>query len=161
MTNNKERLVEIYQELTNWLEEMKTIQKPKMVELVKQAKAYAKAAENMSEEKVNQFVANLKYDLHDFYQQNQTEAKNSTYIGLLNETMWSTLAQLTDKSQVEWAELVEDFEHDGIYEKGDFIGFGELVCQQCRDSVYVMHLTEVNACEKCGGEQFIRLPFDP
>ena len=29
----------------------------------------------MSEEKVHQFTENLKYDLHDFYLQNQSEAK--------------------------------------------------------------------------------------
>lgn len=161
MTKNKERFMEIYQDLSNWLDEMKTIQKPVITELVKRAKAYTKAAENMSEEKVNQFIDNLKYDLHDFYQQNQAEAKHSIYLGLLNEALWSNLAQLTDKSQVEWAELVEDFEHDGVYKTGDFIGFGVLICQQCHDTVHVMHLTEVTPCGKCGCDSFNRLPLDP
>lgn len=161
MTNRKEYLVDIYQDLSNWLDEMKELQKPKVIELVKRAKLYAKAAENMSEEKVNQFTDNLKHDLHDFYQQNQSQAKHSIYLGLLNETLWSNLAQLTDKSQVEWAELVEDFEHDGIYKTGDIIGFGELVCQQCDEKKHITHVSEVAVCAKCGGETFTRLPLDP
>ena len=161
MTNKKEYLMEVYQDLSNWLDEMKTIQKPKITELVKRAKMYVNAAENMSEEKVNQFADNLKHDLHDFYQQNQSQAKHSIYLGLLNETLWSNLAQLTDKSQVEWAELVEDFEHDGIYKTGDIIGFGELVCQDCDEKIHIMHVSEVAPCAECGGESFIRLPLDP
>ncbi|MCI2283616.1 zinc ribbon-containing protein [Colwellia sp. MSW7] len=161
MTNEKNYLVQIYQDLSNWLDEAKELQKPKVVELLKQAKLYAKAAEELSEEKVNQFTDNLKYDLHDFYQQNQSQAKNSTYLGLLEETLWSNLAQLTDKSQVEWAELVEDFEHDGIYNTGDIIGFGELVCLQCNEKLHIMHMGEVPECANCGGTSFSRLPLDP
>lgn len=161
MKNEKNHLVEIYQNLSNWLDEAKELQKPKAIELLKQAKRYAKAAEALSEEKVNQFTENLKYDLHDFYQQNQSQAKHSTYLGLLEETLWSTLAQLTDKSQVEWAELVEDFDHDGIYNTGDIIGFGELVCLQCDEKIHITHTSEVAECAKCGGTSFTRLPLDP
>ncbi|WP_159821289.1 zinc ribbon-containing protein [Colwellia sp. 20A7] len=161
MANQKDYLTEIYQDLSNWLDEMTELQKPKIIELVKQAKLYAKAAEDMSEEKVNQFTENLKYDLHDFYLQNQSEAKNSTYLGLLNETLWSTLAQLTDKSQVEWAELMDDFEHEGLYKVGDVIGFGELVCQQCDDKQHIVHFSKVTECVKCGGNSFTRLPLAP
>jgi len=161
MTKKKEYLMDVYQNLSNWLDEMKEIQKPRANELVKQAKLYAKAAEDMTEEKLHQFTDNLRYDLHDFYQQNQAEIKHSTYLGLLNETLWANLAQLTDKSQVEWAELVDDFEHDGLYNVGDIIGFGELVCQQCDEKIHIMHASEVQACVKCGGGSFTRLPLDP
>ena len=161
MINKKEYLVEIYQDLSNWLDEMKELQKPRVTELIKRAKLYAEAAENMSEEKINQFTDNLRHDLHDFYQQNQSQAKHSIYLGLLNEKLWANLAQLTDKSQVEWTELLEDFEHDGIYHTGDIIGFGELVCQQCDEKIHIMHVSEVAACAKCGGTSFTRLPLDP
>jgi hypothetical protein len=161
MTNKTEYLVEIYQDLSRWLDEMKTLQKPRAIVLVKQAKLYAKAAGDMSEEKLNQFTNNLKHDLHDFYQQNQSEAKHSIYLGLLNESLWANLAQLTDKSQVEWAELIEDFEHDGIYHEGDIIGFGELMCEECDEKVHILHVSEVAECAKCGGSSFLRLPLDP
>ncbi|MBL4823129.1 MAG: zinc ribbon-containing protein [Colwellia sp.] len=161
MTKRKEYLMEVYQKLSDLLDEMKELQKPRVNELIKQAKLYAKTAEGMTEEKLNQFLNNLKYDLYDFYQQNQAEIKHSTYLSLLNETLWRNLAQLTDKSQVEWAELLEDFEHDGIYHVGDIIGFGELVCQQCDEKLHIVHVSEVSACIKCGGDSFTRLPLDP
>lgn len=161
MTNEKNQFAEIYKNLSNWLDEAKALQKPKVVELIKQAKSYAKAAEALSEEKINQFIENLKYDLHDFYQQNQSEIKHSTYLGLLEETLWSNLAQLTDKSKVEWAELVEDFEHDGVYNTGDVIGFGELVCLNCNDKIHIVHTSEVAECANCGGTTFNRLPLEP
>ena len=153
--------MEVYQNLSDWLDEMKEIQKPRINELVNQAKAYTKTAEGMTEEKLNQFVDNFTYDLHDFYQLNQAEIKHSIYLNLLNERMWASLAHLTDKSQVEWAELVDDFEHDGIYKVGDIIGFGELVCQQCNEKTHIMHASEAVACVKCGGDSFTRLPLDP
>jgi hypothetical protein len=161
MTEKKEYLMEVYQNLSDWLDEVKEIQKPRVDELIKQAKLYAKAAEGMTEDKLNQFTDNLKYDLHDFYTQNQTEIKHSIYLNLLNESLWSNLAQLTDKSQVEWAELEEDFEHDGVYKVGDIIGFGELVCQQCNEKTHIMHASEVTVCVNCGGDTFTRLPLDP
>ena len=161
MTEKKEYLMEVYQNLNAWLDEMKEIQKPKVTELLKQASLYGKALEEMSEEKVSQFVDNLSYDLHDFYQQNQSQAKHSIYLGLLNETLWSNLAQLTDKSQVEWTELVDDFNHDGVYHTGDVIGFGELACQQCQETITVMHASELGVCAHCGGESFTRLPLNP
>ena len=161
MTYKKEYLMELYQDISNWLDEMKSLQKPKVIDLVKRANAYAQAAENMSEEKIKQFTDNLKYDLHDFYLQNQSQAQHSIYLGLLNESLWSNLAQLTDKSQVEWTELVEDFKHDGIYKTGDIIGFGELVCQQCDEKIHIMHDSTVAVCAKCGGENFTRTPLDP
>ncbi|MBL4765177.1 MAG: hypothetical protein JKX67_07850, partial [Colwellia sp.] len=73
MTAKKEYLIETYQKLSDWLDEIKEIQKPRVNELIKQAKLYVKTAEGMTEEKLNQFLNNLKYDLYDFYQQNQAE----------------------------------------------------------------------------------------
>jgi len=161
MAKKNDYFAEVYQKLNAWLEEVKTEQKPRIEHFLKQAKSYAIAAEEMSEEKLHQFMANLRYDLQDFYQQNQSEAKHSVYLGLLNEALWDNLAQLTDKSQVEWAELIEDFEHDGQYHTGDFIGFGQLTCDKCQQTLTVMHLSEVAPCAHCGGDSFTRVPLTP
>lgn len=161
MPKNNEYFVEMYQNLNAWLEEMTELQKPRIEELLHKSKVYGKALEDMSEEKLTQFIDNLKYDLHDFYVQNQQEVKHSVYLGLLNETLWSNLAQLTDKSQVEWAELEEDFQHKGEYKAGDMIGFGELECTQCNEKTIISHLSEVLPCSYCGGEDFIRLALQP
>ncbi|ALO35220.1 hypothetical protein CMT41_11190 [Colwellia sp. MT41] len=161
MSHQNDYFADIYKNLNNWLVAVKAEQKPHIDEFIKQAKLYANAAEAMSEEKLKQFADNLKYDLHDFYQLNRSQVKHSLYLGLLNESLWDTLAKLTDKSQVEWAELVEDFSHDGLYKSGDFIGFGELQCQQCDEKITILHFSEIGDCVHCGSTEFFRLPLNP
>lgn len=161
MTQQNDYFAEIYQKLNAWLNEVKEEQTPHLTEFIKQAKLYANAAETMSEEKLHLFAENLKYDFHDFYQKNSAEVKHSIYIGILNETLWDNLAKLTDKSQVEWAELVEDFNHDGYYQSGDIIGLGELECQKCHQTIHITHCSELGLCAKCGSEDFLRQPLTP
>ena len=108
-----------------------------------------------------EFVENMKYDLRDFYILNKTQAEHSIYLGLLNEALWDTLAKLTDRSQVEWAEITEDFTHDGIYQSGDFIGFGELACEECDNLFMVSHYIEIIPCTNCGHTRFTRTPLQP
>jgi len=161
MSNQNDYFAEIYRQLNDWLVTVIAQQKPTINTFIKQARLLAIAAETMSEEKLQQFIENLKYDLYDFYQLNKEQANNSIYLGLLNEALWDNLAKLTDKSQVEWAELIEDFDHDGIYKQGDLIGFGELQCEQCDEIITVMHASKVTECLQCGASQFFRLPLKP
>ncbi len=158
---NKNNFNDFYHRLATWLSDVKKHELTHVVELVEQAKVVLKAAESIPEEKVKQFVDNFKYDLHEFYQQNQEEAKHSIYLGLLNESFWALLVKITDKSQVEWAELCEDFEHKGDYQKGDAIGFGLLECKKCHKNLLISHLSTVHECLHCGHEHFIRHSLTP
>ena len=161
MMQQNDYFADIYHKLNTWLNEVKLQRTPHIIEFVKQAKLYANAVESMSAEKLQQFTENLKYDLYDFYKQNSAEVKHSIYLGLLNEALWDNLAKLTDKSQVEWAELVDDFDHDGCYKSGDIIGFGKLECQKCHQIIHITHCIELSDCDKCGGDNFIRKPLSP
>lgn len=161
MQNKNDYFADIYHKLNRWLNEVEHQQKPRITEFLHQAKQYAAVAENMSEEKVKQFIDNMKYDLHDFYVLNKTQAEHSIYLGLLNEALWDNLAKLTDKSQVEWAEIIDDFSHDGIYQAGDFIGFGELACEECDNVFTASHHIEIIPCIACGHTTFTRIPLQP
>lgn len=161
MKDEKKGFDSIYDNIVRWIDDVKQHEVTDIVEVVDRVKEYLGAAESIPEEKVKQFVANLEYDLNEFYQQNQAEIKHSTYLGLLNETLWEKLAQMTDKSQVEWAELVDDFKHEGEYVSGDYVGFGVLQCCQCDHQVEISHLSIVRDCLECGGKNFIRLPLNP
>ncbi len=151
----------VLEQLSNWLDDVKEHEVTQMVELVEQAKLYAKAAESIPEEKVGQFVDNLKHDLSEFYQQMKSESQHSVYLGILNESWWATLAEMTDKSQVEWSELTEDLAHDGVYHTGDYIGFGEIECQKCHHIQTVTHFSEVLQCTECGHNTFQRHGLAP
>ena len=151
----------LYQAVVTWAEDVNQHEITDIVEKVAQSKLYLQAAEQLPEEKVKQFVDNLRFDLKEFIQQNHAQAKHSLYLGLLNESFWQNMQAITDKSQVEWSELDDDFKHHGEYKSGDFIGFGLLQCQQCQEKTTYSHAADVADCFSCGGSTFIRLPFAP
>jgi len=157
----KKGLIDFYQAMATWLTDVKKHEVTQIVELVEQAKVILKVAESIPEEKIAQFIHNFIYDLHEFYQQNQEQAKHSIYLGLMNESFWAILVNITDKSQVEWAELCEDFQRDGEYKKGDTIGFGQLCCRNCQKTRLISHLSIVDECLHCGHEHFIRQSLTP
>jgi len=157
----KNDLDSFYQSMSTWLTDIKKHEVTQLVELIEQAKVVVKAAESLPEEKITQFINNFTYDLHEFYQQNQEQAKHSIYLGLMNESFWAILVNITDKSQVEWAELCEDFQRDGEYQKGDSIGFGQLCCKNCLKTRLISHLSTVDECLHCGHQYFIRQSLTP
>jgi len=161
MKKQQSRIQEVYQKLQSWLEETKENEIRSVVELIEQAKEIVIAAEQIPEQQVKQFITNLKYDLGDFYQQYQADVKHSLYLELLNESLWASLAQITDKSQVEWSELMDDFQHQDGYHVGDYVGFGQLQCQTCQHSVIYHHAGVITECLACGGKDFHRLSLTP
>jgi hypothetical protein len=152
---------DLYQALVTWAEDVNQHEITDIVEGVEQSKLYLKAAEQLPEEKVKQFLDNLRFDIKEFIQQNKADAKGSLYLALMNESFWKNMQNITDKSQVEWSELEEDFNHHGEYQSGDFIGFGILECQNCHEKITYSHASDVTDCFSCGGQSFIRLPFSP
>ncbi|PCI63543.1 MAG: hypothetical protein COB35_00390 [Gammaproteobacteria bacterium] len=161
MTNKNNNLDNVYEKLHHWLEEVKSHELSSLVDFIEQAKKYLIAAQALPEEKISQFINNLGYDLKEIIEQSKTEAQHSIYLGLLEETFWSELAKITDKSQVEWSELSDEIKHHGNYQQGDVIGFGVLVCQQCQQKVEYFHQSEVIACPNCQATQFIRQSLAP
>lgn len=161
MDKENSRFQDVYDKLVVWIEDTKAHELSSVVAFVEQAKTVLLAAEQIPEQQFTQFISNLKYDLAEFYQQHQAQAKHSVYLELLSETLWLSLAQMTDKSQVEWAELLEDFQHDGEYATGDHIGFGELECQTCKHRVIYSHANTITDCIKCNSNKFTRLSLTP
>jgi hypothetical protein len=152
---------DLYQALVTWADDVNQHEITDFVEKVEQSKLYLQAAEQLPENKVKQFVDNLRFDIKEFIKQNEAQAKHSLYLGLLNESFWQNMQAITDKSQVEWSELDDDFKHHGEYKTGDFIGFGLLECQHCHETITYSHASDVVDCFGCGGSSFIRLPFSP
>ncbi|WDE13350.1 zinc ribbon-containing protein [Thalassomonas haliotis] len=161
MAENKSGFERVYENLSAWFTDIKAHEITKVVEVVETAKGLLAAAESLPEERVRQFLDNFRYDLREFYRQNQSQAQHSVYLGLLNEEFWDTLAKMTDRSQVEWTELCDDLEHQGVYHSGDFIGFGVLECQHCHEKLTVSHFSEVADCMVCGGKSFVRHGLTP
>ncbi len=148
-------------DINDWLYQAKQHQLIQLIELVEQAKSVCSAAEDIPEQKIKQFMTKIIYDLHEFYIHQQKQANRSIYLGLLQESFWRLLVNITDKAQVEWVERAQDFHHYGDYQKGDVIGFGVLVCKQCNNSQLISHIAEVDQCVHCGHEHFSRQSLNP
>ncbi len=161
MKKEQSGIEDVYQKLQSWLQDTKNNEISSVVEVVEQAKKILIAAEQIPEQQVKQFITNLKYDLSDFYQQYQADVKHSVYLDILNESLWANLAKITDTSQVEWAELMDDFQHQDGYQIGDYVGFGQLQCQTCQHCVTYTHAGVVTDCIECGGKSFHRLSLTP
>lgn len=161
MATDEKGLEQIYEKLSEWLEDVKQHEVVNMVEVVEKAKAYLIAAERLPEEKVKQFIRNLVLDLKDAYEHTKGDAEHSAYLGVMNETWWQQMADITDKSQVEWAEVTDDLSHQGVYQVGDVVGFGILTCQGCGHEQTITHGIVVSKCTQCGHEAFSRKAFTP
>lgn len=130
-------------------------------QMVEQAKAYLHAAEELSKDEIDYLSQYLTRDLSAFWQEQKNEAQSSPMWQLLKDEFWHILAEMTDRCQVEWNELAQDFKHTGVYHTGDMVGFGRFQCKSCQDEKVYYHSVNLSACEKCGAEDFQRFPLEP
>ena len=161
MADKNSKYQEFYSAVSHWIEDVNAHEVKSIVKLIDKAKAYLGAAEDLTEEEASMFLSGLKRDLSEFYLRYQDESKNSLWLAGMNERFWQGLAQLTDKSQVEWTELTSDFEHNGIYCQGDMVGFGTFRCNHCQHAVEVLHPSKLTECSECGHHQFTRYSLAP
>lgn len=90
-----------------------------------------------------------------------SKIKHSIYLGLMKESLWTVMVNITDKPQVEWAVLCEDFKHDGDYKTNDVIGFGVLQCKQCLKTQQITSFSKVHDCLHCSNNHFLRKSLTP
>ncbi|TRX57358.1 zinc ribbon-containing protein [Thalassomonas sp. M1454] len=149
----------VFDQIYDWLKQAKKDEVAQIMNWVEKANEYIKAAEAISVNEFQLSVDDFKRDLFGFHHNSQPKQEQSLYLQSVKEGMWQHLADMTDQSQVEWSELLDDFEHDGIYKTGDAIGFGQLECQQCGQSVDILHASTVTSCITCAGNEFKRKPL--
>ena len=80
---------------------------------------------------------------------------------VIKESLWQELADITDKTQLEWREVFQDLNHHGVYHSGEGVGLGNLVCEKCHYHLAVYTPDVLPRCPKCGHDQFQRRPFEP
>ncbi|GAK82964.1 hypothetical protein JCM19238_508 [Vibrio ponticus] len=77
------------------------------------------------------------------------------------DSIWQGLLDITDRTKVEWVELFADLEHQGLYEAGEVIGLGTLVCDECGHQTQYNHPTVIIPCTQCGHKAFSRRALKP
>ncbi|MDN3652562.1 hypothetical protein QWY77_07260 [Thalassotalea ponticola] len=160
MSEKKQHYDSLVERVNDWLGQAAPAEMKSIEQWVEKAEQLLDAAAQVSVTEYQLSIDSFKRDLLGFYHSYQHDAQHSTYLANLQEGMWHHLANLTDQTQIEWAEFVADVEHDGVYKTGDVIGFGQLVCMQCRHVIDICHATEVTDCPKCGHNRFIRQAFE-
>lgn len=144
---------EFKEKYQNWLNELATMLKQgrqqqldNLVSFADTVKAYVKAGKELTAYETQLFIETFK--------RQATEAEQAP--SLWPETLWYELSLITDKTQIEWQELMQDLDHQGTYIQGEEVGMGLYQCQQCQQQQAFYHPAELGACVYCGGQHFSR-----
>ncbi|MBF8999792.1 zinc ribbon-containing protein [Vibrio nitrifigilis] len=118
------------------------------------------AANNLTKDELALISEYVKADLKEFSDSFE-ESKNGPFYLTITNSIWQGLMDITDKTKLEWLELGKELEQQGVYQVGDMIGLGVLVCEKCGHKTEYIHPTEVIPCPKCGHQSFHRQPLTP
>ncbi|MCM2679090.1 zinc ribbon-containing protein [Echinimonas agarilytica] len=125
---------------------------------------YLGAAGDLTRDELELIRAYLKRDLQAFADSmdpNSDTHPPSVWLSGIAGTVWHALAEITDKTQVEWRELSDNLAHDGIYQTNEWVALGVIKCADCGHVEEIYHATRLGACIRCGGRKFSREQFVP
>ena len=143
-------------DLSAWLKDVKDHElKDAMEKFVKSEQALT----DLGHETLNQYRDYLQRDI-DHIKENDSHYDSLAWLEL-KESLWYELSHIEDKTQLEWQALNQDFQHNGVYQEGEWIAMGTLVCKNCQHSYDVYHATQITPCTECGGIYFRRKALQP
>ncbi len=132
--------------------------------LVDDTRKHLAAGGELTHSEADEISRAIRRDLAEFarsYQENEQAFANSVFMRVISESIWKELADITDKSQLEWREVFQDLNHHGVYQAGEVVGLGNLVCEKCQFTRAIYTPETLTRCPKCGHDQFQRQPFTP
>ncbi|WP_086983313.1 zinc ribbon-containing protein [Vibrio aphrogenes] len=110
---------------------------------------------------INEYVKSDLKEFSDNYKKDKEALENDPFRDVISESIWEGLLDITDKTQIEWLEVFQDIEHKGLYQVGDVIGLGALVCEKCGHRQEYTHACEITPCVQCQNHAFTRVPLKP
>ncbi|WP_448665502.1 zinc ribbon-containing protein [Serratia plymuthica] len=158
------KVAQYYRELVASLTERLKNGERDIDELVAGAEKRLNEAGELTRGEVDQVIQAVRRDLEEFarsYQESKGEFTDSVFMRVIKESLWQELADITDKTQLEWREVFKDVSHHGVYHSGEVVGLGNLVCEQCHHHLAFYTPEVLPLCPKCGHDQFQRRPFEP
>jgi len=133
-------------------------------ELIAGRRSQLLVRDDMSESEIDQALRSVRRDLGEFarsYSDAEEPLADSLFMRIIRESVWKELADITDKSQLEWREVFQDLHHLGVYQSGEVVGLGNLVCEKCQFTRAIYTPETLSRCSECGHDQFQRQPFEP
>lgn len=158
------KVAQYYRELVTSLTERLKNGERDIDELVRGVEARLNTQGDLSSAEVDQITLAVRRDLEEFarsYGESQNEITDSVFMRVIKESLWQELADITDKTQLEWREVFKDVSHHGVYHSGEVVGLGNLVCEKCHYHLAFYTPEVLPLCPKCGHDQFARRPFEP
>lgn len=158
------KVAQYYRELVASLSERLRNGERDIDALVEQARQRVLQAGELTRTEVDEVTRAVRRDLEEFamsYEESLEEESDSVFMRVIKESIWQELADITDKTQLEWREVFQDLSHHGVYHSGEVVGLGNLVCEKCHFHLAVYTPEVLPRCPKCGHDQFQRRPFEP
>ena len=129
---------------------------------VTQGKEFLRLKEQAGEDELALVEQFLKRDIASFLrEQNANSLSHSPTVITLENTLWHWLSEITDRSQVEWHELTQDFKHHGYYQSGEIVNQGIMVCTNCGNEMSIEFPGTIPDCPECDNGEFTREPLTP
>lgn len=158
------KVAQFYRELVSTLSERLRNGERDIDALVEQARVKISQSGELTQREVESLTTAVRRDLEEFarsYEESQDELTDSVFMRVIKESLWQELADITDKTQLEWREVFQDLNHHGVYHSGEVVGLGNLVCEHCHYHLAIYTPDILPRCPKCGHDQFQRRPFEP
>lgn len=132
--------------------------------LVNGARQSLEEKHELTSDEIAQVTNAVRRDVQAFaesYPEHSGTFGDSVFMRVIKESLWQELADITDKTQIEWREAFQDIDHRGVYHSGELVGFGNLICDNCHFSLAIYAPEILSLCPECGHNRFHRKPFDP
>ncbi|WP_279050672.1 zinc ribbon-containing protein [Cedecea davisae] len=158
------KVAQFYRELVESLSERLRKGERDIDELVASARKQMNDTGELTRTEIEEVTRAVRRDLEEFarsYGESHEELTDSVFMRVIKESLWQELADITDKTQLEWREVFKDLSHHGVYHSGEVVGLGNLVCENCHHHIAIYTPEVLPVCPKCGHNQFHRRPFEP
>ncbi|MFZ2613912.1 MAG: zinc ribbon-containing protein, partial [Raoultella planticola] len=129
------KVAQFYRELVSTLSERLRSGERDIDALVEQARVKISQSGELTQREVESLTTAVRRDLEEFarsYEESQDELTDSVFMRVIKESLWQELADITDKTQLEWREVFQDLNHHGVYHSGEVVGLGNLLCEHCQ-----------------------------
>lgn len=126
------KVAQFYRELVSTLSERLRNGERDIDALVEQARVKISQSGELTQSEIDNVIRAVRRDLEEFalsYEESQDELTDSVFMRVIKESLWRELADITDKTQLEWREVFQDLSHHGVYHSGEVVGLGNLVCE--------------------------------
>ncbi|RTR26628.1 zinc ribbon-containing protein [Shewanella atlantica] len=134
----------------------------KLFKIVTSSKEYLSLKDRAKENELALVEQFLKRDIAAYLQEkNDTDLSHSPTMITVENTLWHWLSGITDRSQIEWHEVIQDFKHQGHYMSGEIVGQGTMICTNCGHEMRIEFPGVIPDCPQCDKGEFTREALAP